>query len=391
MNRLFVDMDGTLATFHHVDALETLYEKGYFLNLTPHQNVVDAVKQVFQNEPDISVYVLSAVLADSATARDEKNLWLDKHLPEIDEAHRLFTPCGVDKAAYLIANYGIRIDKGDVLLDDYTKNLISWDSIVGRGLKLLNGINDTRGTWNGARIEHSNPSWRIAEVATSMVQGKGLLEIFEIQAMRNRTISDVIAAGGKSSKIWESDPDAICYIPESADTPTEGYSRNDIVRMCHGDDLKAQMVFDLLEWQSPSAVLGEWDIDDEEALANFRAAEEAERICKELNGLTQPNSPNQTHLMVKVSDDYLKFGGNVDQLYDALQRKKLLSAETRKSLALQSMKDMKGLYVTILPEREHVQPARIADQLAAAQEQAGKQQNESDPHTQEVNINESTR
>ena len=95
--------------------------------------------------------------------------------------------------------------------------------------------------------------------------------------------------------------------------------------------------------------------------------------------------------MVKVSDDYLKFGGNVDQLYDALQRKKLLSAETRKSLALQSMKDMKGLYVTILPEREHVQPARIADQLAAAQEQAGKQQNESDPHTQEVNINESTR
>lgn len=373
MNRLFVDMDGTLATFHHVDALEALYEKGYFLNLTPHQNVVDAVKQVFQNEPDISVYVLSAVLADSATARDEKNLWLDEHLPEIDEAHRLFTPCGVDKAAYLIANYGIKIDKWDVLLDDYTKNLISWVAIGGRGLKLLNGINDTRGTWHGARIEHSNPGWRIAEVATSMVQGKGLLEIFEIQAMRDRTIPDVIAAGGKSSKIWDSDADAICYIPESADTPTEGYSRNDIVRMCDGDDLKAQMVFDLLEWQSPSAVLGEWDIDDEEALANFRAAEEAERICKELNGLTQPNSPNQTHLMVKVSDDYLKFGGNVDQLYDALQRKKLLSAEKRKSLALQSMKDMKGLYVTILPEREHVQPARIADQLAAAQEKAGKQ------------------
>lgn len=101
-NRLFVDMDGTLAEFHHVDTLETLYEKGYFLNLEPHQNVVDAVKQIFQNEPHISVYVLSAVLADSATARDEKNLWLDKYLPEIDAAHRLFPPCGVDKASYLI-------------------------------------------------------------------------------------------------------------------------------------------------------------------------------------------------------------------------------------------------------------------------------------------------
>lgn len=369
-NRLFVDMDGTLAEFHHVDTLETLYEKGYFLNLEPHQNVVDAVKQIFQNEPHISVYVLSAVLADSATARDEKNLWLDKYLPEIDAAHRLFPPCGVDKASYLIANYGIRIDKEDVLLDDYTKNLINWEMIGGRGLKLLNGINDTRGTWHGSRIEYSNPGWRIAEVATSMAQGKGLLEIFEHQAMRERSIPDVLAAGGKSREIWDTDPDAICYIPESAESPIEGFSRNDIVEMCAGDEMKAYMVFDLLDWQSPSTVLGEWDEDDDSALSSMRAAGEAGRICKELKGLAEPNSPNKTHLMVRVSDEYLKFGGNMDQLYEALQRKKSLTDEERKSLVLSSMNGMKGIYVTMLPEREQTQPARIADQLAAAQQQA---------------------
>ena len=32
-NRLFVDMDGTLAVFKTVDTMETLYEKGYFKNL----------------------------------------------------------------------------------------------------------------------------------------------------------------------------------------------------------------------------------------------------------------------------------------------------------------------------------------------------------------------
>lgn len=130
------------------------------------------------------------------------------------------------------------------------------------------------------------------------------------------------------------------------------------------------MVFDLLDWQSPSTVLGEWDEDDDSALSSMRAAGEAGRICKELKGLAEPNSPNKTHLMVRVSDEYLKFGGNMDQLYEALQRKKSLTDEERKSLVLSSMNGMKGIYVTMLPEREQTQPARIADQLAAAQQQA---------------------
>ena len=35
--RLFVDMDGTLAVFNRIDKLETLYERGYFADLTPRQ------------------------------------------------------------------------------------------------------------------------------------------------------------------------------------------------------------------------------------------------------------------------------------------------------------------------------------------------------------------
>ena len=140
--RLFVDMDGTLAVFKPVDTLETLYEEGYFLNLQPHDNVVDMVKEFIANHPDVEVFIMSAVLSDSEYALNEKNEWLDKYLPEIDAAHRVFPPCGVDKKEYVPG--GIR--PTDFLLDDYTKNLTLWQP-PAKGIKLLNGINHTRGTW----------------------------------------------------------------------------------------------------------------------------------------------------------------------------------------------------------------------------------------------------
>lgn len=95
--RLFVDIDGTLAVFKPVDTLETLYEKGYFLNLAPHENVVAAVKEIVTNHPEIEVNILSAYLTDSQYALQEKNEWLDRYLPEIDQTHRIFVPCGSDK------------------------------------------------------------------------------------------------------------------------------------------------------------------------------------------------------------------------------------------------------------------------------------------------------
>ena len=61
--RLFVDMDGTLAVFHPVDTLEKLYEKNYFLNLLPQTNVIDGIRFIIENYPEVEVFVLSAVLS----------------------------------------------------------------------------------------------------------------------------------------------------------------------------------------------------------------------------------------------------------------------------------------------------------------------------------------
>jgi len=71
--RLLVDLDGTATEFKVVDTLETLYEEGYFRNLKPNENVVNAIKQIIYLHPEIEVYVMSSVLTDSKYALREKN------------------------------------------------------------------------------------------------------------------------------------------------------------------------------------------------------------------------------------------------------------------------------------------------------------------------------
>ena len=165
--RLFVDMDGTLAVFTPVDQLETLYQEGYFRNLKPHNNVVEAVKYIINNHPEIEVHILSAYLTDSKYALQEKNEWLDENLPEIDQAHRIFGPCGSDKKEWIPG--GIR--EADHLLDDYTKNLNDWEP-PARGIKLLNSINHTRGSWQHDRIRYDRTPGSLAEGIVGIMQGR---------------------------------------------------------------------------------------------------------------------------------------------------------------------------------------------------------------------------
>ena len=164
--RLFVDMDGTLAEFKTVDTLETLYEKDYFINLKPNENVLGAIKQLIADN-DIDVYILSAYLTDSRYALEEKNAWLDKYLPELPQEKRLFVPCGTDKS---VAVPGL-IRPDDYLLDDYTKNLSEWEP-PARGIKLINGINHTNGTWQGDKIQFTHSPEEISSMISSVMKGE---------------------------------------------------------------------------------------------------------------------------------------------------------------------------------------------------------------------------
>ena len=164
--RLFVDMDGTLAAFRKVTALEELYERGYFSGLRPQENVVTAIRRLARG-PSVQVYVLSAVLFDSHYALDEKNSWLDRYLPELGREQRIFVPCGESKALY-ISSY---LCPEDILLDDYTVNLEDWRMHGGTGVKLLNGINHTRRSWDGARLSKAHLPGQLADALLTVAKG----------------------------------------------------------------------------------------------------------------------------------------------------------------------------------------------------------------------------
>ena len=145
--RLFVDMDGTLAQWMNVDQSE-IYKKGYFLNLPPHQEVVDAINRI-KEDNFIEVYILSCYLTDSRFAYNEKQKWVEKYLPGVQ---CIFVPGGFNKADAVENFTGKSVTESDILLDDYSKNLHEWKTAGGTAVKLLNGINHTKGTWKEEMI-----------------------------------------------------------------------------------------------------------------------------------------------------------------------------------------------------------------------------------------------
>lgn len=166
--RLFVDMDGTLARFSFVSN-EKLHEKGYFECLEPIRNVVAAVREIIKAENGIEVFAMSAVLTDSRYAVPEKSVWLDRYIPEIDARHRIFVPCGRNKKEFL--PYGIQ--KQDYLLDDFTENLRAW--LPNKGIKILNGINNTKGTWEGSKISAEKEPLQLAMDIVAVMNGQKVI------------------------------------------------------------------------------------------------------------------------------------------------------------------------------------------------------------------------
>ena len=143
--RIFVDMDGTLAKWNNVE-FEQLFEKGYYRNLEQNANLVGELRELIRNGED--VYILSAYLTESDYAYQEKLDWLNEYIPELTAEKTILLPYGENKAAYLKEHYS-PIEHDDVLIDDYTQNLLEWKAYGGEGIKFLNGINHTRGTWKG--------------------------------------------------------------------------------------------------------------------------------------------------------------------------------------------------------------------------------------------------
>lgn len=180
--RLFVDMDGTLAEFRklHIDVdeledIQTTQERlqeilrtpGYFRSLNPQTNVVEAVRRLAEGG-EVEVFVITCYL-EHCSALYEKNEWLDEYLSVIDKEHRIFVPDGKNKSCY-VPGY---VNKNDFLLDDYTYNLCDWN-VFGTGIKLLNGINNTNGSWKYSALRYDKTPEELANDILRLIKDKSL-------------------------------------------------------------------------------------------------------------------------------------------------------------------------------------------------------------------------
>lgn len=162
--RIFFDMDGTLNQWESWRSLDEVSAPEYNRYLTPQENVINAAKLLSGR---FETWIASAVFPYEFIIPD-KNYWNDNCVSFIPKEHRIYIPYGTNKSDYLkqVAN------PGDVLVDDYTQNLMDAESIGMIGVKCLNGINDTHHSWKGARISiYSDPA-SIAAAITGLVSVK---------------------------------------------------------------------------------------------------------------------------------------------------------------------------------------------------------------------------
>lgn len=160
--RIFIDMDGVLAKWQKDTPFEEVQKKGYFKSLSANINMIIATKLMIKN--GMNVNILSTVLPDNHSAYD-KSCWLDEHLPEIPVEKRFFVPYNKDKNVYIQEQTDPEIFSIDVLLDDFSENLHKWAKSDKIGIKILNGINNSNGTWKGKKISlFDSPEFIVKEI-----------------------------------------------------------------------------------------------------------------------------------------------------------------------------------------------------------------------------------
>lgn len=142
MDKMYWDMDGTLARFYEKSTcLEDMYKEGFFRSLNPYEKAIS----LFRAKREAENYILSACV-DTPYCRQEKINWIKQYLPEVPESRIILVNVGEDKSKY------VDDIKNAILVDDHTPNLLKWEIAGGLGIKAMNEINGIVGRWEGMRI-----------------------------------------------------------------------------------------------------------------------------------------------------------------------------------------------------------------------------------------------
>lgn len=152
MKRIFIDLDGTVARFNVRNVLKRFdNEVGFFARLRAYKGI-DKVNELAKGG---NVYIISASPNDQADR--DKMEWIQKYLNNVPMDNITLCRIGENKARVIESKYNLTIDKDCLLLDDYTKNLIEWESNGGKGIKRITSVADnSRKLWKGVELKDLN-------------------------------------------------------------------------------------------------------------------------------------------------------------------------------------------------------------------------------------------
>lgn len=152
MNKIFLDMDGTIARFNVRNALKRFEnEKGFFANLLAYKGI-EKINELVKNG---NVYIISA--SPNMYADLDKKTWLQRYIPNLQSKNIIFCRIGQNKAKIIENKLNIKIDKTCFLLDDYTKNLMEWEKSGGTGIKRITKVADnSTKKWQGLELKDLN-------------------------------------------------------------------------------------------------------------------------------------------------------------------------------------------------------------------------------------------
>ena len=148
MIKIFLDMDGTIARFNVRNALQRFAtELDFFKNLLPYKNIGKIDKLALKR----NIYIITA--SPNIRCDIDKMLWLRKYLPNLPLENIVICRIGDNKAEIIKQKLGFDINAETYLLDDYTKNLVEWETAGGVGVKRLTSVADnSTGKWKGLTI-----------------------------------------------------------------------------------------------------------------------------------------------------------------------------------------------------------------------------------------------
>ena len=149
MNKIFLDLDGTLARFNVPNALERFdKEEGFFARLKAYKDI-EVVNELAKTN---KLFIISA--SPNEQADKDKMIWLTKYLPNINVENITICRLGQNKAKIIQDKYNITINEQCYLLDDYTKNLNEWESFGGKGIKRITKVSDnSTKKWKGLELK----------------------------------------------------------------------------------------------------------------------------------------------------------------------------------------------------------------------------------------------